>query len=121
MTALPCVWDGGRLRTAEAGDGVAAALLSRLADVSGGLDPDFQLDRFEVLRLDSTDERDLGTDQSNISVVVGEAAIVKWRSAPDADGRRATRLRRHLQANGFRLRDDVIRDALARAVGESWP
>ncbi len=68
-TALPCLWDGDRLAIAAAGDGVAAALLTRSDD---RLDAGFGLSRFAPQATVSPDERDLGTDQSNISVVVGD-------------------------------------------------
>lgn len=100
-TALPCIRIADGWRVATAGDGVAVALLARLESPGWVLPSGFELTRFDERGLALAGERELGTDQSNISVVVGDSAIVKWRSAADADGDRATRLRRHLAAGGF--------------------
>lgn len=101
-TALPCCRLPRGWRLAAAGDGLAARLVERLDDRSGLDPPGFRVSAFVEGPSAVGPERVLGADQSNISVVVGEAAIVKWRSAPGTDGWRAVRLRRHLEARRFR-------------------
>ena len=120
-TALPCFNHEGTWRVAGAGDGAALALLARLETPEWPLPAGFELRRYDGTRFGRADELDLGTDQSNMSVVVGDQAIVKWRSAPDADGRRATRLRRHLRATGF-ASTPPLRASLewTDAEGRSW-
>jgi maltokinase len=77
---VPMVRERGRFRRARAGDGVAAALVDRV----GGppLSPPFALTSYPVGhradRADQAGERAMGVDQTNESVVVGEAAVVKW-------------------------------------------
>ncbi len=62
-------------RRAEPGDGVAEALLRLLADGPATLGH-FTV-RSWVPRI-ATGERGVGVDQTNESVIVGEAAVVKW-------------------------------------------
>lgn len=100
-TALPCFRAPTGWRLATAGDDLARWLIARLDGPADLGQPGFRLFVYVDELPPLGPERELGTDQSNMSVVVGEAAIVKWRSAPDADGRRALRLRRHLDARGF--------------------
>lgn len=78
----PAINDGGQLRRAVAGDGAASALTAVLVD------PPADLGRFEVTRLHGravSGERAMGVDQTNESVVVGEAAVVKWLHRVSAD------------------------------------
>lgn len=63
------------VRRAAAGDGVAEALLARLA-AGSRRDGAFRLHRFAGQPV--TGERAVTVDQTNESVVVGEAAVVKW-------------------------------------------
>ena len=60
--------------SARVGDGVAEALVGRI----GGdpLERPFALTSFESRR--ASGERAMGVDQTNESVVVGDAAVVKW-------------------------------------------
>ena len=121
LTALPCVRAGETWRVAGAGDGVALTVLAGLESPGWQLPSGFELRRYDTRPFVPGDERALGTDQSNISVIVGDRAIVKWRSAPDADGRRATRLRRHVQANGFSRTPPLLASlAWADAAEQTW-
>jgi maltokinase len=63
----------GELRRARAGDGVAEALLTHLADGRAG---GFSLVGWH--REPCAGERAIDVDQTNESVVVGERAVVKW-------------------------------------------
>jgi maltokinase len=108
---LPLVVDGPALRAAEAGDGLASMLVDALRTMPGRARPSageagrpeppgLHLLAFDPIEPGPSDERSLGTDQTNTSVVVGKRAIVKWRTAPGADGARALQLRRHLRDVG---------------------
>jgi maltokinase len=76
--ALPMVCDeAGRWRRAQPGDGAAEALLALLAEGAaaprrGGFGLQSWLPRLAV------GERAVGVDQTNESVIVGDAAVVKW-------------------------------------------
>jgi maltokinase len=76
--ALPMVRDGsGEWTRARAGDGVAEALLTLLTSV----DDSSQMGNFTVrswVRGVAVGERPVGVDQTNESVIVGDAAVVKW-------------------------------------------
>ena len=78
MAAVPMVRDAtGQWRRAQPGDGVAEALLARLAALEGAM----TAGRFVLrswTRRTATDERPMGVDQTNESVIVGDAAVVKW-------------------------------------------
>lgn len=91
MAALPMILDpAGRWRRARPGDGVAEALLSTLATRSeldgttpDGTTPDdttaagnFRLHSWT--RHTAAGERAMDVDQTNESVIVGDAAVVKW-------------------------------------------
>jgi maltokinase len=84
---------------------MAAALVEVLEAVGGtpaaSTRGRFRLERFGSLAGVPARERAVLADQSNASVVVGERAFVKWRTAFDADGERAVLLRRQLALNGF--------------------
>ncbi len=101
--ALPCHRDGSGWRIAQAGDGTADALLRRLGDARSRMDRpgDFRLVPLAEPWAGGGQERELGTDQSNLSVIVDGRVIVKWHLAADSDGRRALLIRRHLLVNGF--------------------
>lgn len=77
LAALPQVHAGGGWRRAVAGDGVAEALLAVLT----GVDGEGAVGAF-TLRTWTADavcgERAIGVDQTNESVIVGDAAVVKW-------------------------------------------
>ena len=67
----------GLWRRAHPGDGVAEALLGLLAEVPGSA----TRGRFTVrswARHAAEGERSVGVDQTNESVIVGDAAVVKW-------------------------------------------
>lgn len=76
LSAVPMVRDGG-WRRAHPGDGVAEALLGVLADV----DESKTFGAFTIRGWSSRaarGERAVGVDQTNESVIVGNAAVVKW-------------------------------------------
>jgi maltokinase len=79
FAVLPVVADGGRWRTAAAGDGLSAF----------------------VAGVPLASERSIDVDQTNASVVVGERAIVKWFRRVGPDPSRAHTLVAHLDAVGF--------------------
>src|SRR3954468_2083401 len=72
---VPVVRDGTGVRRARAGDGVAEALLDLLGGDS--VAAPFALSSYGARGL-MRGERAMGVDQTNESVVVGEAAVVKW-------------------------------------------
>lgn len=75
LAVVPMVVDDGGWRRAAAGDGAADALLRMLAEGSA------TRGRFTVRSWTAraaTGERSVGVDQTNESVIVGEAAVVKW-------------------------------------------
>lgn len=78
LAAVPQVCDAdGRWRRALPGDGLAEALVDLLARVDGSEDRG----RFTVrswTRRGASGERPMGVDQTNESVIVGDAAVVKW-------------------------------------------
>jgi maltokinase len=89
---------GESLRRAWVGDGVMEALLARVAreDERGG----FTFRRLGTIG-DWSGERSIDVDQSNESVVVGEAAVVKRFVYTVPGNRRPMVLPAHLVANGF--------------------
>jgi maltokinase len=104
IAALPCRRGGSGWHVAAAGDGVAAGLLTPGEHVDA--DGQTEAGSFRLVRLGGSwpatgDERDLGTDQTNSSVVVAERHIVKWRTSRAGGGDRGSRLRRHLALTGF--------------------
>jgi len=76
--ALPTVREGsGEWTRAHPGDGVAEALLALLTTVDDSRD----IGNFTVrswARRVAVGERPVGVDQTNESVIVGDAAVVKW-------------------------------------------
>jgi maltokinase len=77
MAALPMTRDPSGWRRAQPGDGVAEALLARLAAVDGVA----TAGRFTLrswAHRTATGEWPMGVDQTNESVIVGDAAVVKW-------------------------------------------
>ena len=64
-------------------------------------------------------EHGIGVDQTNVSVVVDDAVIVKWLQRPEAGGQRAAMLLAHLAAVGDQ---DVPRPVwIARLARTGWP
>lgn len=108
LAAVPMTRDGGGpWRRAGPGDGVAAALLHLLAAV-----PDSTTQgRFTVrswTQHAAAGERSVGVDQTNESVIVGDAAVVKW----------ATHLQEGPHPAPNRL--SVLRDAGFTGVPMPW-
>jgi maltokinase len=94
----PATAEGDVLRRARAGDGVVASLLDVLA--AGGIDG---LDTVYAAELPavSRDERAMGVDQSNESLVIGERVVIKLfpRAVPGANV--GVDAAAHLAATGF--------------------
>jgi len=67
----------GQWRRAHSGDGVAEALLRLLAGVAGTTNRGGFTIRSWTHRI-AVGERSIGVDQTNESVIVGDAAVVKW-------------------------------------------
>ena len=78
LAAVPMVRDpSGQWRRARAGDGVAEALLNVLAGQSGTVTyGDFTVQSWA--QRTAMGEKAIGVDQTNESVIVGDAAVVKW-------------------------------------------
>jgi maltokinase len=78
LAAVPITRDeDGQWRRAVPGDGVAEALVDLLAQTPGAV----TRSRFTVrswTRRAACGERPMGVDQTNESVIVGDAAVVKW-------------------------------------------
>jgi maltokinase len=78
LAAVPMLRDrDGHWHRAHPGDGVAEALLALLAEVPGSA----TRGRFTVRSWAThaaAGERSVGVDQTNESVIVGDAAVVKW-------------------------------------------
>lgn len=97
LAALPMARGGdGCWRRAHPGDGVADALLELLGEVPDSV----TRGRFTVrswTRRPAVGERSVGVDQTNESVIVGDAAVVKWathlQDGPHPAPRRVTVLR----------------------------
>jgi maltokinase len=97
LAAVPMVLEtAGQWRRARPGDGVAEALLGQLAALEGAT----TAGRFVLrswTRRNATDERPMGVDQTNESVIVGDAAVVKWathlQEGPHPAARRISVLR----------------------------
>ncbi len=104
VQAVPLVASGAGWRRADAGDGLSALLIDLLDSDA------YQSGPMLLRRWDRPEGRASGTvageraitgDQTNESVVVGDAAVVKWlRPAPRATSRSLT-LTSHLAAVGF--------------------
>ncbi|WP_123026888.1 glucosamine kinase [Mycolicibacterium stellerae] len=78
LSALPMVCDAdGQWRRAAAGDGVAEALLAALARETGVATQGAFTVASWAGRV-ALGERPIGVDQTNQSVIVGDAAVVKW-------------------------------------------
>ncbi|HVQ19382.1 MAG TPA: aminoglycoside phosphotransferase [Actinomycetes bacterium] len=75
--AAPAVESDNVVRRATADDGVAEALLDRLASTGEQAGAEFSWRRFFATTRPSG-ERTLPVDQTHDSVVVGDAAVVKW-------------------------------------------
>ncbi len=98
LRAVPVVSDGGSVRRAAPGDGVAEGLLTLLA---GG---DRVEGRYRVRRWrgsEASGERGVGVDQTNESVIVGAAAVVKWVTDVSVGPHPAPSLLELLEAAGF--------------------
>ncbi|RDH74199.1 aminoglycoside phosphotransferase [Mycolicibacterium moriokaense] len=101
LGALPMVRDpDGRWRRAAAGDGVAEALLSVLSSgVAAVTRGGFTIQSWTTR--ESLGERAIGVDQTNQSVVVGDAAVVKWATHLQQGPHPAPRRLASLREAGF--------------------
>jgi maltokinase len=98
LRAVPVVSDGVSSRRAAPGDGVAEGLLTLLA---GG---DRVEGRYRVRRWrgsEAAGERGVGVDQTNESVIVGDAAVVKWVTQVSDGPHPAPSLLEQLERAGF--------------------
>jgi maltokinase len=86
LLVAPVVADGTRVRRAVAGDGVFAALADELGASGRGGD---------------RDERSVGVDQTNESVIVGDAVVVKLLRRTRSGPQPGQDLPSHLAAVGF--------------------
>ncbi len=78
LAAIPMLRDDdGHWRRARPGDGVAEALLDLLAGTTGSVSTGGFSVRSWTQRT-ASGEREIGVDQTNESVIVGDAAVVKW-------------------------------------------
>lgn len=99
LAAIPQVLDvDGRWRRALPGDGAASALLDVLAAGSTGHDA-FTVRSWSTRT--ATGERSVGVDQTNESVIVGDAAVVKWATHLQEGPHPAPRRIEVLRAAGF--------------------
>ena len=102
MAAIPAMLDSGGLwRRAHPGDGAAEAMLEMLTRVRGSQN----LGRFTVhswVERSATGERPITVDQTNESVIVGDAAVVKWATHLQEGPHPAPRRIRALRDAGFR-------------------
>ena len=95
----PLVREGTRWRRARPRDGASAALVEALSSAIE-LDDGFRLHRLgPVGRLRG--ERAIGVDQTNESVVVGSAVVVKWLADPALRPAQVADLQEHLAAIGY--------------------
>lgn len=113
LVLAPLIEADGRWRRASPGDGLSRALVDALAG-GGKLAGGFRLlPLADAPPLGEAGERAIGVDQTNASVVVGDAVVVKWLQLPEPGERRAATLLAHLAAAGF--------DAVPRPFGSlSW-
>jgi maltokinase len=99
--AVPMVRDDtGGWRRAHPGDGVAEALLALLTTV----DESRRLGNFTVRSWEgrrAVGERAVGVDQTNESVIVGDAVVVKWATHPQEGPHPAARRIGVLRDAGF--------------------
>lgn len=95
---VPLVVEGDGVRRAVAGDGAAEALL-RLIASDGGFADGFRVSRWHPGRAEG--ERAITVDQTNESIVVGDAAVVKWSFVADEGPHPAPSILSRLDAAGF--------------------
>jgi maltokinase len=79
LAAIPMTRDDGAWRRAQPGDGVAEALLELLAEAPGTVTRGrFTVRSWTERSAAAAGERSVGVDQTNESLIVGDAAVVKW-------------------------------------------
>jgi maltokinase len=128
--AAPIVDDGGVVRRARPGDGVAASLVDLLA--GGGTDSIEVLYAAPTLP-DGREERVIGVDQANESYVIGNALVLKLFPRTLHGAHPAVDVPAHLVAVGFdetpallgalRLRGDLVIASLSTyipGVRDGW-
>ena len=123
VLVAPIAADGGRVRRAVPGDGVAGSLLGVLASGETG---SLRAERFTAVVPLGGSERAMGVDQSNESVVVGDRAVVKLFPRTRPGPQPGVDLPAHLSAVGFgeipsplgaiRWRDDTLVASVAAFV-----
>ncbi|MHC9292109.1 glucosamine kinase [Mycobacterium sp. LTG2003] len=102
LAAIPAVRDpDGDWRRARPGDGTAEAMLDTLCSVDGSA----KSGAFTMLswtERSATGERPIAVDQTNESVIVGDAAVVKWATHLQHGPHPAPHRISALRAAGFR-------------------
>lgn len=96
--AVPLVTDEATVRRARPGDGAAEALLDLLRHGSGRVG-DLEISSWH--HRPAAGERAIAVDQTNESVIVGDAAVVKWAFVADPGPHPAPSLLQVLDQNGF--------------------
>jgi maltokinase len=100
LMVAPLVREGVGWRRARPRDGASAALVDALAS-GRPLDDGFRLRQLAPVG-PLSGERAIGVDQTNESVVVGSAVVVKWLAEPDTRPADAADIQAHLAAVGYR-------------------
>ncbi len=101
LAALPQVRDAGQWRRARPGDGVADALIAMLGSAPGiSRRGNFAVHSWSVRP--AAGERAVTVDQTNESVIVGDAAVVKWATHLQQGPHPAPARLEVLRTNGFR-------------------
>lgn len=113
LVLVPLVGTDRRWRRARPGDGLSRALVDALAGKDKPAGGFRLMPLADIPRPREPAERAIGVDQTNASVVVGDAVVVKWLQLPEPGEQRAATLLAHLAAVGF--------DAVPRPLGSlSW-
>ena len=97
---VPLLASPDGVRRARPGDGVAAALVDLLGGGSRELGA-FEVTSWAPTASTGDDERGVGVDQTNESVVVGGTAVVKWAAHAEQGPHPAPRLLEELVSHGF--------------------
>ncbi|MCY7418830.1 MAG: hypothetical protein LH650_10095 [Chloroflexi bacterium] len=100
LMLAPLVREGAGWRRARPRDGASAALVEALAS-GQSLDAGFRLRQLGPVG-HLRGERAIGVDQTNESVVVGSAVVVKWLAEPALRPPEVPDLQAHLAAVGYR-------------------
>lgn len=100
LAAVPQVREGDRWRRARPGDGVAEALIALLSASGTWERGNFGVHAWSARR--AAGERAVTVDQTNESVIVGDAAVVKWATHLQEGPHPAPSRLQLLRSKGFR-------------------